>query len=177
MSAETVTLPGLMPSANEVREVAGIIGHLAAAGVSVRLEGSRLVAEGDVDAPGAGAGVDTLVGREAAVRVALTLGPDFRAKLAEEQRVRSADAARGAPAHRSECPHGHPYDEENTHRRRDGSRRCRACHRDEKNISGAGERRSSVRARGYSTACPSPAPDSSKRRKRIVSSIDQREAP
>ena len=25
------------------------------------------------------------------------------------------------------CPHGHPYDEENTVRRNDGSRRCRRC--------------------------------------------------
>jgi len=28
------------------------------------------------------------------------------------------------------CPAGHPYDDENTYRRPDGSRKCRTCHRD-----------------------------------------------
>jgi len=30
---------------------------------------------------------------------------------------------------RTHCPHGHPYDEENTFRQRDGSRGCRECSR------------------------------------------------
>lgn len=32
-------------------------------------------------------------------------------------------------AAKTKCPHGHPYDEENTHRLPDGSRECRACNR------------------------------------------------
>lgn len=30
---------------------------------------------------------------------------------------------------KSECPKGHPYDERNTQRKPNGSRRCRECHR------------------------------------------------
>jgi hypothetical protein len=53
-----------------------------------------------------------------------------------ERRVRSGEiSGRGAPAQRSHCPTGHPYDDENTYlvRRADGSvkqRMCRECGRE-----------------------------------------------
>jgi hypothetical protein len=65
----------------------------------------------------------------------LDVARTFLALLHGSVQVRPASTS--APALRTTCPHGHPYDEENTFLRRDGSRRCRACHRDEKNISGA----------------------------------------
>lgn len=34
------------------------------------------------------------------------------------------------PGLRSHCPHGHPYDDENTYRDKLGHRHCRACHRE-----------------------------------------------
>jgi hypothetical protein len=46
---------------------------------------------------------------------------------------------RGATAQRTHCPHGHPYDEENTyHRPGSGHRVCRACSREAKRRSSAG---------------------------------------
>jgi hypothetical protein len=39
----------------------------------------------------------------------------------------SSPAARGARA--TTCPHGHPYNKENTYSSPSGDRRCRACHR------------------------------------------------
>lgn len=43
--------------------------------------------------------------------------------------IASPDPLPNAYASRTHCPAGHPYDEENTYRRADGSRKCRACHR------------------------------------------------
>lgn len=40
------------------------------------------------------------------------------------------------------CPHGHPYDELNTHVNRQGKRECRACHRENTRI-----RRGSIKRR------------------------------
>lgn len=34
------------------------------------------------------------------------------------------------PALRTHCPQGHPYDEANTHWKKDGSRNCKTCHRE-----------------------------------------------
>lgn len=31
---------------------------------------------------------------------------------------------------KTHCPHGHPYDTDNTYKREDGKRSCRTCHRD-----------------------------------------------
>lgn len=46
---------------------------------------------------------------------------------------RRGAAKRGAkrvpPAERTHCPHGHPYDEENTYHHPNGGRRCRECKR------------------------------------------------
>ncbi|MGA5354024.1 HNH endonuclease signature motif containing protein [Streptomyces thermodiastaticus] len=38
---------------------------------------------------------------------------------------------------RTECPQGHPYDDQNTYRRRNGGRACRQCDRDRKKAANA----------------------------------------
>jgi hypothetical protein len=43
--------------------------------------------------------------------------------------VTQAENNRRAGAAKTHCPRGHPYDEANTSRRRNGSRACRACAR------------------------------------------------
>lgn len=39
-----------------------------------------------------------------------------------------------APGNRTHCPQGHPYDDENTYHGSDGSRGCRACHREQERV-------------------------------------------
>jgi hypothetical protein len=122
--------PGPKPREIEVRECAFIIETLEQAGVSVRLEGSRLIVEGDAVASNVEASVATLSGREAAVQAALGCGADFRT-LAEERHERARVGREGGrmAGPRNVCLRGHPFDAENTLKRADGARRCRACNR------------------------------------------------
>lgn len=50
-------------------------------------------------------------------------------------------------AHRTHCPHGHPYDERNTYWRRTGGRMCRACKLRRKTLARARRRSAGFRAR------------------------------
>lgn len=47
--------------------------------------------------------------------------------------VTNVENVRRAMALITECPHGHPYSDENTYRCPNGNRRCRECHRRESN--------------------------------------------
>lgn len=48
--------------------------------------------------------------------------------------------ARRVPRHKTHCPQGHPYDDENTYISPDGRRMCRACRNDHTGASRARRR-------------------------------------
>jgi hypothetical protein len=52
-----------------------------------------------------------------------------QAKASAARRRRRVQPVRVANATKTQCPHGHPYDEANTGRNRDGSRYCKTCNR------------------------------------------------
>jgi hypothetical protein len=47
-----------------------------------------------------------------------------------KRRYREGRKTEFLAADRTHCPEGHPYDEENTYVRKDGSRQCKACARE-----------------------------------------------
>lgn len=65
----------------------------------------------------------------------LNEGASKRCRPCRDERERAYRPPNGnAQADRTHCPSGHPYDEENTRRRANGSRDCRACHRVQERI-------------------------------------------
>lgn len=66
--------------------------------------------------------------------------PDHLEPVTQRENVRRG-MGHGRETH---CPQGHPYDEANTYRRRNGIRQCRTCHRDEERRRRA-SRRASLR--------------------------------
>lgn len=70
-------------------------------------------------------------------RVRCCVNPEHLEPVTQLENVRRGDAAGGRFAAafqraKTHCPKGHPYSEENTEHRKVGSRRCRACHRAER---------------------------------------------
>lgn len=61
--------------------------------------------------------------------VKICVRPDHLEPVTPRENVRRADAHYGVRSAKTECPHGHSYDESNT-AHRNGRRHCRACDRE-----------------------------------------------
>jgi hypothetical protein len=62
-------------------------------------------------------------------RVPSCINPDHLEPVSPRENVMRGLTPAAANASKTHCPKGHPYDEENTYRRSDGSRGCRECNR------------------------------------------------
>ena len=127
----------------EAVEIRQVLLSLERIGVTVRLEHGEIVATGNLNAPGARAGIETLQDRTAALRLALSTA-DLAAQAREAEAVRRFQVEGGregmrrrwgerkkpGPSKRTHCLRGHPFTPENTRTSKSGHRRCRACMRE-----------------------------------------------
>ena len=56
--------------------------------------------------------------------------PSHLEAVTQRENLRRGHGPSGVNARKTECPHGHPYDEANTYFYADGSRHCRTCNRE-----------------------------------------------
>ena len=119
-----------------------------------RVEGECYVWHGAIAANGYGRitfrGVDTTVHRAAyelangPIPVGLQVDhlcrnracwrPSHLEAVTQRENLLRGEGATGTNARKTECVHGHPFDDANTYRnKKDGTRQCRACNRDKAN--------------------------------------------
>ncbi len=66
-------------------------------------------------------------------RVRSCVNPDHLEPVTPKENVRRGNFGHGGDRNliKTRCPKGHPYEGDNLYVRRNGSRQCRACHREE----------------------------------------------
>lgn len=63
-------------------------------------------------------------------RVTNCVRPDHLQPVTGRENKLRGDTLNALNASKQQCLQGHPFDAANTHRRSDGTRKCRACHRE-----------------------------------------------
>jgi len=112
------------------REVCELRDRLKVAGVIVTIVGNQLAVTGSTQDPFLLAGIETLRGREDAVRHALRLGPGWREALIEERDAETMRRKATASTRKPSCRNGHAFTDSNTIFEKAGPnirRRCRRC--------------------------------------------------
>jgi hypothetical protein len=62
------------------------------------------------------------------------VNPAHLEPVTNRENILRGDGASARAARVTHCPHGHPYNAENTALKADGSRRCKTCHRDRERL-------------------------------------------